>query len=557
MAKVTRPRMARGTKLVLQHLTNSVGAAATLLGTAAVERTNLHSQWGVARLTYHVPVLDSNFFVDATNGRTLFCIPFTIIPFQDKFSNVGRFTDLTDAPFILDEFGLSFDQRREPASICDVFQNPGAPANVGKLNLQGVGGYDLRISIDEKEQTFFNANAPAAPQVNVLSARLPAEKVAGAIYRDNPFLIGDLGKQVSPYRTYLLTLDAHKLRDNTGPTEFRSALASLTFTLKLRVPLVARDGLGVANSVQNMPSPSMGAKNPHAVSQNAIAGGDHILESNVQQNIVNVDAVFQRKLEGGYTQEGVAPPTEELADDSCWECVIIPVWQNFARHHVVLAQNAPQLPFVGAVPFKGRTEDRRRVPICFPWVLHHAVFCHNYMAPSGTGIAAAGTKPVSTHFTVEVGVGLLEAQRADDVAYQQIAYAKYTPVAGGAFPPTLIDTIVPHPQAQHLGWELVAVPLRGAGGNGYPAAQGKPIFIGRTNDIAAARSDVAGAAPFTQGCETIIEVRVSLQNSVDGLATFIDGGVEDATAVYMGYGGSFLMLIGKKSLCGSGRDVPA
>jgi len=549
VAKLTRNRLARGTKLTKQHVEGAVSAAAYKLGAINIERENLTHKWAPVRLTWHVPVLDSSFFRYASDGRTIFTIPFPIVPFQDKFDLDGRQLDSSPQQLILDEFSLSFDLRDEAGAVCDKYQAV-AGSETGKINWLGLPAYAMHVSLDEKPQTFFGGSNAA--RTTILSADLGSERLAGQTFRDNPFSIGGLNKLLSPYRTYLLTLNAPKLYDAT--TGYRCAIVSLQFTLRLRAALVVRDGPDFTGDVQNMPSPWNGAKTPKTVPQTAIAGDDPITEARIQGNLQAVDAVFQRKLDGGYTAESLAPANEQVRDDSCYECIVVPLWQN-CQSPMVLAQDTNVLPYVGAGPYKSATEERRRIPIAFPWVLHHVIVAENLMGVRVDGMAAAATAPTSNNLYKRVGVGLLQGLRADDFAYQQIAYTEWTN-NGGAVPANVVDDIAICENAQHGGWRLIHCPLRGAGGNSYYGT-GKPIFIGKTNYYGSARTNINAGPSATLGRETLIEVRWGFDNTVDGLADNAHGGVELPEALYSGYGGNFVYLIGKKTVCGDPADIPA
>lgn len=558
MAKITRPRLARGTKLVKEHLEQSVGTVAVKVGTAAVAREHLAKSRGVVRLNLHVPVLDSDYFRMAVYGRTTFCIPFTLAALQDVWDSSGIFGP-TSPPFVLDEFGVSFDTRREPAAIADRFHAAGAE---GKLNYDGLGAYTFDVSLMEKSQRFFNTNASLFPEKDVLAMRLSAEQVSGRHFRANPFLLPDCGKQLYPYKTYLLVVNAPELYDAIT----RCALVSLTFTLKMLVPLVDRDDSSV--NPQNIPSPWVGDKVARAVAQHAIVGDDTLQEQDVQDNMVEVDQRVLRRLEGGYTREGLPPATQELAQDSCYDIIAVPMWSNFGEARAIRAEDVTALdvPYVGAHPCAGKTCDERVIPLNFPFVIHHVVAGVSYASPRGDSNGLSGSlHPRSATFVSEVEVLAQAAQRGDDVTSTPIAYTKWTPNIG-AFPKDniLIDRIKAQPRGlnsedttEPWDYELLAVPLRGAGGLGY-FPQGRPVFVGRTNFGGASRSNIAAAPPPTMGRETVLLVRWAMQDTA-GMAdaSAVPPGAANFAETYVGYSGHWVYLIGKKSLVGAERDVPA
>jgi len=564
MSKITRPRLARGTKLLVEHVTQSVGAVATAVGTAALSRDNLIKKRGVTRLSLQVPCLDSDFFKNAGNGlrNIVFAIPFTLAALQDVWDGTGL-VGQNSPPFTLDEFCFSFDQRREPAAIADRWNGGGVE---GDLNYDGVGAYDISISLVEKSQWYFNNAASLSPEGEVFSMRLTPETIAAGLERNNPFCLSDMGKQLNPYKTYMLVVSCPKLFNIAA--NMRTALVSMTFALKLLTPLTQRDDL--TRTVQNLPAFGGGGKNVKAVSQHAIAGNDTIEEDDIQGNISTVDQRFLQGLEGGYTAEGLPPTQEELLDDSCYEIICVPMWSNFGTSRALHAGDCTDgaVPYVGVNPCDAKTVDERHIPINFPWVLHHVVAAVSYASPAGDAAYTGGGHPASITFVSEVGVSLVGGQRADDLVAVDVAYALWTP-AGGAAPkanlmidkcnatPICIQGLVPIGEA--WDYELLSVPLKGAGGVGY-YAQGDPIYIGRTNFGGSGRSNLNGVSPATAGQETLLQVRWAMQDvngmAANDLAPFPATGAS-ATDTYVGYSGHWVFLIGKKSLCGNPRDVSA
>lgn len=521
MARVTRPRMARGTKLTTQHITDSIGIVADGLSNCDVERENIRTKRATTRLTFHIPLLDGYFFQNATDGRTLFAIPFPIVPFQQQFDSLGRPVDATPTTLTLDTFCMSWDTRNEAAAI----RSASDAANYGKLDWQGSALQKIDLSFDEKQQTWFEPvitqNAKNIyPEVNLFKATISAESNAGIDLRANPFVLTNINKQLLPYRTYVLTIDASSLWD-AGAQQY-ACLPSLTISFECKSELVKRDMLSASDEVQNIPSPWCGDKATETVPQNPIVATDPIEQAQVQGNITYVDQVFLKRLEGGYPQESIPPPYEQILDDSCYECIVVPLWSNCNPPYAITKANTSDMPSACA---------RRIIPIVYPFVLHHVVVAHSYMAP---GYEA----PYAQGILNKVGVGLLE--RGDDIAYQQIAYG----VSEVGMTNDDIDRIEVCPHYQHAGWQLKGVPLRGVGGNGY-VTQGKPIFIGKSTSTPA-RISIAGGVSNTYGRETLLEIRSSFENVAELLEN----------QVLVGYGGQFVYLIGKKSLVGDLQDVP-
>jgi len=517
MSRITRPRMARGTKLTAQHITGSIGAVATGLSNAEVERANIKTKRGTTRLTFHVPLLDGYFFRMASDGRTLFAIPFPIVPFQQQFDASGRAKDATPTALVLESFSMSWDTRNEAASI----RSASDAADYGKIDWQGSALQTMHLSFDEKQQTYFEPGGITDkknlyPEVNLFKATISAEANAGIDLRANPFILTDINKQLLPYRTYVLTIDASALWNAT--TDQYACLPSLTISFECKAELVQRDMESNGPTPQNLPGYNGGDKQTQVVPQNPVIVGDPIEASAVQDNITNIDQLFLKRLEGGYTQESLPAPYEQILDDSCYECIVVPLWGNVDPPYALVGEQAAS------------RITRRIIPIVYPFVLHHVILAHNYMAPGYTLPNGVGAHN-------KIGVGLVE--RGDDFAYQQIAYKDF--VMGWSSDD--IDMIQVCPHYQHGGWQLRSVPLRGAGGAGY-VAQGNPIFVGKTTSTPA-RYPIAGTASNTVGRETLIEVRSSLESL---------GGITDEMVV-VGHGGQFVYLIGKKPIVGDLHDV--
>lgn len=548
---INRKRVARGAKVVKQHLESSVGAVATALSNAAFEAQDIAESKGVCRVNLHVPAIDSSYFLQAgaaANGNLRFAIPFCLPQFQQQFRTDGL-PRPGDGELVLDAISMSFDQRGEAVAICDENEAVGAE---GKMAFDAVGQLGITVSLLSKPQQFFQGlNAGFVPNTEVVSFNLPAESFSGPYLRQNPFILSDIGQPISHYRTYLLVLSAPNLAGTR-----KISLPSFTLSLRLLSTKTARDQ-GRVSTIQNIPSPWVGDRVNKATSQTAIAGDDAVTQANLHGNIENVDATFRRRLEGGYMQEGVPPVWDEIDADSCYDVIAVPMWSNFGSMRRVLAYTAglQELPFGGANPVRWPTCDRRIVGLHFPFVLHHAVICANYQSPAGPVVAVPGALPASTTMTNSVGVGLLQGKEGDDFGYQQLAYSTWTPLTKANIK---IDYAKAHPNtlttASDHDLELLQCTLVGSGGRGY-YAQGRPIFCGRTKAGAASRVNVGGGASAVLGRETHIEVRWELEDAAAGLAGTAHGGSIPDQTVFAGFGGHWVLLCGKKSVIGHVDDV--
>ena len=140
--------------------------------------------------------------------------------------------------------------------------------------------------------------------------------------------------------------------------------------------------------------------------------------------------------------------------------------------------------------------------------------------------------------------------RGDDYAYQQVAYLEWDKT-------TFDNYRIAHiaPDGNHISSILLNVPLVASAfsWNKSYTQSGPPVFMGGGNGttqdrtfIGAMPTDFGGAAfaaPATEGGESFIEVRWDMADVAKGLDD-----ATDAEAVRIGYGGNFVILIGKQVL---------
>ena len=184
-------------------------------------------------------------------------------------------------------------------------------------------------------------------------------------------------------------------------------------------------------------------------------------------------------------------------------------------------------------------------------------------------IAAINTRSVD----YTVGVGMVSGPGGDDIEYQQLAYrqitnAGITPASATVPKDFFIDGVnmdLPALQSatDTAEYKLVNVPLVGAGGKGYTAG-GTPVFIGQSNTYREQRkgvSDLPGTAVYDDafggqpGTERYLEVRLEVdpQHAVHKVdpttpADVEFGGNYNQQDIFIGYGGCWVYLIGKKHL---------
>lgn len=567
MSKVNRRNLTRGVRLARQHVFTPQTAVAAELTNVNINRENLEASWAPFRINFHIPWLDGKYFENEAAGTLRFTIPFTLPPLQEFFNTAGLSTETTPT-LVLDEFSMSFDQRAEPVAIASRYD--GAPVNAGKMFPAALPLLDLGVALLEKRQWIYDNATPMAPDTEIFSTNLPAETWGGTTVRDNPFIITDLNRTVSPYRTYVLVLDASSM----WTVGQKIMLPSLQFSMRLWHPLVDRDaGTGY---VQNIPTGHAGAKTGPTITITAPASNTPIeadTADGIQTNNKLIDQALQAKLGGGYWRDSDVDPTESIETDAAYDVIMVPVWSGYGHKNVISAEDASSIPAPGVVPYTGIQQDEVSIPLPWPLTIHHVTLAVNHQAPgAGAGGATGGLHPTSNTFRQGVAVGLGVGRKSDLYTYQNIARCQWdrTDVAART-----IDRLLgvrysgatgePSGSASQFDWELLHCPLttgpQGAGVGYY--AQGTPFFAGLATTRSQARSPVGSGvavtnAAHTAGQEQFLQVHWWFQDA-NGLRDKVSGvplGAAGSPAeVYVGYSGNFVQIVTKKHLCRIGLDV--
>ena len=195
MGKVNRDRpLTRGTELVPNHL-DALTDAKTALGNT-VDTSQLETPNSTFSVSLNIPYLDSKFFYDNDpKGNAPFYMSFALPPLQDKFpaDAKARRNPVTTAPDrpappvpVLESVSISFDQRDSGAMLVSPWYGSGKAELDGSGNATGTShyhytdnhgqfepnpyegfatyartdergdGYDLRLAIYSKNQTFYD-----------------------------------------------------------------------------------------------------------------------------------------------------------------------------------------------------------------------------------------------------------------------------------------------------------------------------------------------------------------------------------------------------------------
>ena len=534
-------------------------------------------------------------------------IPFTLPPSQDYWDTTGavgdppRFAvDKTVPRIILEEFSFSFDQGNAAATRTDYhFTTSSKPAGVneGCLDFEEADAYTLELSLSEKSQWYFNAATSSDtsatlryPQKTIFTLPVDGSAFVSKINKLNPLVVPDINHVMRPFTTYILGLSLPNLTTVGKAADFAEspfdlspdrshALYSVQFSLKMRTDIGRRDIYNAtSNNIRNYPTKDSSTANTirsravtgNQVTINAPAANSVIMAdgtTGVNTNVQAVDQVFRDKLSGGFNDRAETAATQELYGDACYEVLTVPLFNNAANQVYDLKTANVNGAYANITPSSGGSAynsiaDRRVIPIREPMVVHHIMLARSFMSTSklvsGAGSSTRPTLDTDAYLKyadmgIELGVGVGSGLRADYGAYINLAYVN----TGVGTAPQLgpVDYIQPtwdtSGTATNYRHDLMHVPLMhlstGALGKGY-YANGHPIFIGKgwgaTSGPAARTNAVntsgALAFPATQGREQFIEVRMRIYNTAG------DVWQPGKTSLYVGYGGYWLYIIGKK-----------
>ena len=457
MPKITRKKLTRGTKLTNDVVYQPLVDVATAMRSHTLDGDNIDTPHGTFRINLNIPFVPSAFWTDSQ--KIHLCLPFTLPPLQDEISAAGTLTE-TSTTYTLTEFGISFDQRAEPASIVDG----------DHWSYDAVAGNEIVVVLAEKRMLSYDTDAPLYPEREVASFTLDGVAFSGRTLRLNPFLMTGMSKEIHPYRSYMVMVNAPKALANS------TALVSLNITMKFRTPLKARDTVA-GGAVQNMPTVHNGAKTSQVIAVTPPVGGTVIRSegaTGLGTEIGIVDAALGSRLEGGYLADGDVPVVEHLATDSCYEVIAVPLWQNFGPVSCLQANLVDRAAWINHTGAAGRGPiiDYRRIPIDYPFVLHHVIAVSNYAAPAP--ITTSGARHPTGTQLFKVGVLMGTGIRGDFFQYEQLAYLSWQPSQHD--PNITIDRLKNKADGalgQHISsappnneehdYELISVPLASTG----------------------------------------------------------------------------------------------
>ena len=360
MAKITKRQLSRGVKLTSDLAQEPTRAVEFEIESKNVEAENLVADSSVFRVNFNIPQINScsayaqklrmqsfpagNQFPESHNIISCVAIPFTLPPPQEhiQFNRTNAnpllyaATDKTDenTPFyVLDELSFSFDQRAEGMGVIDYFSSLPAvagfdttgvstldPATDKKLVLDGADNYKIKISIIEKTQNWFNYPHGSHPsswwhvreeelaiQNEIVSVEVPAIAFKSKNLRLNPFAVDQLNKQLKPWKTYVVIIQAPDLCGGdketfipTIPTEIYTipelfGLMSFNLSLKLRCKLLEKDtsvASGITSAVQNIPTDHYGVTTAPVLPITYAVPGDPISAEDAPGMQTNINIMY-------------------------------------------------------------------------------------------------------------------------------------------------------------------------------------------------------------------------------------------------------------------------
>ena len=384
------------------------------------------------------------------DGAAPWIIPFVLPPFQEFLSFTGG-SDASTPQIYLSEFSFGFDQRGEPALPTDDTCGPGVDPvptgvaastktwgqyirlnstfasveddhhawvtnkNHGKLHYNIETRGPLKFEILGKDSLYFNPNAGQSLTDKIYKLEIPMAGFIGRDLRINPGFESDLDIFMDPYKTYALAITPPQLHDpdkSASSTANNLALVNLTIKMKFKTKLVNRDVTGV-DTIIAQPSEHGGSKTPNTIAVNKpVANGTITADDTrgLNTTTTTIDQVFKDKLRSGYDELSQPPPIEELCQDSGYDIIAIPLWNNQSSNIVTVRDGvmAKSLYHPGGWDTAGNLNisdtdgpmTRAIVPIDFPFTIHHAflsanVYTANFQINGDSSIGGGASDPLN------------------------------------------------------------------------------------------------------------------------------------------------------------------
>tara|TARA_R110002126_G_scaffold79364_3_gene197006 strand:+ start:13144 stop:14754 length:1611 start_codon:yes stop_codon:yes gene_type:complete len=530
-------RMTRGLKLLIEHIYTPISTILTLLTGTGVTSDDYDKKYGTFRVNINIPYVNYFSKLDDSDRYSTITMPFVLPAFQEVFELDN--SEINDYELV--EVSVGQDTRAEAAWLHGVQTSA---AGLPESTLVPGEGNAFTVYLMEKELETTGEGSQAQKEIYRLN--LPEVALLDPLSRANPYVQTGISTTIRHDRSYLIEF---------VPTKNLQPFYSMNISFKLKHKLTSRDLNNAAQTdVQNMPA-HLGAFNnvvqsPTLPASNAAIVADGA--TGVSTNFSLIDNLIARGLRGGYKKSGRRRYAENLKSDAGYEVIAVPMFGSWfvPANPALLADNKDalmsplNLPWHPGTATNLATMDRAIIPLQYPMTIHHVLIAVSY-ADSARTLSAA--RPTQITFTNEVGVGLLQGIRSEDLAIQQVAHLTWTPT-GGATPigtNKIIDRMSSGPAGAAFTymWDVLQCPLVGTGGTGY-YAQGNPVFaakgdspgIGSGTNV---RSNINGAPPVTGGGEQALDIRWKISDTGAYIST---GGN------LIGWPGHWVYIIGKKHL---------
>ena len=474
MAKITRSKLARGAKLLVEHIFTPLTAAKTAVESGGIEQSQMREGFAPFRVNLSVPNLNPYKMGTQTvdlKGQ-IHGIPFIVPPLQDELtvdvSSTGNVGTSSPSEVILDEVSFSFDTRAEPAAIVshwehytDAFPSP----DQGKLSYDNLNVCDVDLAILEKRPTWGQANPTTfTPSRVVWEARINAslDLSASTLRLGNPITVANIGRSIDPFKSYIFTISFPKQSDGlggwiSGNTVFE--MVSAEISMRFLSPLRERDFAPNGTEVQNIPTRHKGMINQNQASQGVTGAGEYSSTSRsttitapsagdsvtantdatgIQTAMAVIDEFFRAKLRGGYTMRSDVPQREQRRSTAAYSVIAVPMFGNTRFGGIALDETRSSGPTTVRPAVGGEPEpyvitntntllDRRIIPIRAPMTIHHVVAVYPWLLYNqavGTTLTQIKKSPdgaAGQQLYMQIGVGMGTGHMADMFGYEEIA----------------------------------------------------------------------------------------------------------------------------------------
>lgn len=569
MPTFTRKVLARGIKVMREHVYPTAVAIKESLNAATLDQTNIAAPRTPWHVHFNMPVMDSRIYAQIITPQqpVEICFPFVLLPPQDQYNADATHTPDT-VTLSLDSVVLSFEQRAEAGGIADQYAEDLLVNNgpVGAVKTTLAQGYTISLRISEKLPVQYGGQSPFLSERDVFSGTFDALAALSPDGGFNPFVWQNLAHQLDCYKTYILRISAPALTGTDA--KLLAGLVSLNVDINGYGSLMARD---VGADVQNLPD--VNSDIADTVTIDVPAAGSQIQgdgQSSINAALTTLDRKLLNRLWTGYGADSSRGPVGNFAKEAGYEVIAVPMFQNAGKVNRFVSGIADLAPFQdGTSP--DACVDMRIVRLAYPFVVHHVIAISSYACPPCDNpfygpSTEPGFHPGSATLTQSVGVAIGTGLRGDTFARQQLAFRTWTddttPQPFDVFKQVQNGVLSQPPSGSgspyDFDYRLLPIPLIGADGNG-PEPQGTPFYVGKATTLYASRQvvdkNVTDVIPDTHGLEQWLEVRWSFDDTAGLGGPTIGGGATTDLDVYAGAGGNWVLILGKKHLAGGKIDL--